>query len=61
MTARYFSLLRIFKINTDFHNVTAATFVSNGIGQWLPGSMAFIEVIRIGLMLGAEKFYLQKK
>lgn len=61
MTARYFSLLRIFKINTDFHNVTAATFVSNGIGQWLPGSMAFIEVIRIGLMLGAEKFYLQEK
>ncbi len=61
MTARYFSLLKIFKINTDFHNVSAATFVSNGIGQWLPGSMAFIEVIRIGLMLGAEKYYMQDK
>lgn len=56
MTIRYFSLLKIFKIKTDFQNVTAATFVSNGVGQWLPGSMAFMEVIRIGLMIGAEKF-----
>lgn len=56
MTIRYFSILKIFNIKTDFHNVTAATFVSNALGQWLPGSMAFIEVIRIGLMLGADKF-----
>ncbi|WGL61488.1 lysylphosphatidylglycerol synthase transmembrane domain-containing protein [Pigmentibacter sp. JX0631] len=62
MTARYFSILKIFKVKTDFHNVTAATFVSNGLGQWLPGSMAFIEVIRIGLMLGADKYnFLNKK
>ena len=32
MTLRYFSLLKIFKIKTDFQNVLAATFVSNGIG-----------------------------
>ncbi|APJ02503.1 lysylphosphatidylglycerol synthase domain-containing protein [Silvanigrella aquatica] len=57
MTFRYFSLLKIFKIKVDFQNVVAATFVSNGIGQWLPGSMAFIEVLRIGLMLGADKDY----
>jgi len=60
MTLRYFSLLKIFKIKTDFQNVLAATFVSNGVGQWMPGSMAFIEVIRIGLMLGADKHLNQK-
>ncbi|MES2614706.1 MAG: lysylphosphatidylglycerol synthase domain-containing protein [Bdellovibrionota bacterium] len=54
MTLRYFSILKIFDIHVDFKNVTAATFVSNGLGLWLPGSMAFIEIIRIGLMLGAE-------
>ncbi len=53
MTLRYFSLLKIFKINVDLKNVTAATFVSNGLGLWMPGSMAFIEIIRIGLMMGA--------
>ena len=54
MTFRYFSLLKLFQVKTDFQNVVSATFVSNGIGQWLPGSMAVIEVIRIGLMLGAN-------
>lgn len=51
-TLRYFSLLKIFNIHVDFKNVTAATFVSNGLGLWMPGSMAFIEIIRVGLMLG---------
>lgn len=60
MTLRYFSLLKIFQIKTDFQNVLAATFVSNGVGQWMPGSMAFIEVIRIGLMIGADKNTSQK-
>lgn len=54
MALRYFSLLKIFKINVDLKNATAATFVSNGLGLWMPGSMAFIEIIRISLMLGAE-------
>lgn len=53
-TLRYFNLLKVFNIQVDFKNVTAATFVANGLGLWLPGSMAFIEVIRIGLMLGAN-------
>jgi uncharacterized membrane protein YbhN (UPF0104 family) len=34
--------------------------VSNGVGQWMPGSMSFIEVIRIGLMIGADKNLNQK-
>ncbi len=57
-TIRYFSLLKIFSINVDFKNVTAATFVSNALGLWLPGSMAFIEIIRITLMLGAGHKFL---
>lgn len=54
LALRYFSILKIFKIKSDFRNVLAATFVSNGIGQWLPGSMAISEVIRVGLMLGVN-------
>ncbi|BBH51691.1 lysylphosphatidylglycerol synthase domain-containing protein [Fluviispira sanaruensis] len=54
MTLRYHSLLKIFSIKTNLQNVTAATFVSNGIGLWMPGSLAIIEVIRISLMLGAH-------
>ena len=54
MTLRYHSLLKIFSIRTSLQNVTAATFVSNGIGLWMPGSLAIIEVIRISLMLGAH-------
>ncbi len=53
-TLRYFSLLNLFNIRADFKNVTAATFVSNALGLWMPGSMAFIEIIRITLMMGAE-------
>ena len=53
-TLRYFSLLNLFQIKVDFKNVTAATFVSNALGLWMPGSMAFIEIIRISLMIGAE-------
>ncbi len=60
MTFRYFSLLKLFQVKTDFQNVVSATFVSNGIGQWLPGSMAVAEVIRIGLMLGANHNHIQK-
>ncbi len=60
MTFRYFSLLKLFHVKTDFQNVVSATFVSNGIGQWLPGSMAVVEVIRIGLMLGANQNHIQK-
>jgi uncharacterized membrane protein YbhN (UPF0104 family) len=60
MTFRYFSLLKLFHVKADFQNVVGATFVSNGIGQWLPGSMAVIEVIRIGLMLGANNHHNQK-
>lgn len=55
MAFRYQYLLRIFKIQVGFFNGLSATVVSNSIGLWLPGSMAFIEVIRIGLMLGASK------
>ncbi len=51
---RYNYIIKIFDISINFLNVTAATFVSNGLGLWLPGSMAFIEVIRVSLMIGAK-------
>lgn len=54
MAFRYQYLLRIFRIQVGFFNGLSATVVSNSIGLWMPGSMAFIEVIRIGLMLGAN-------
>ncbi|KAB8030833.1 lysylphosphatidylglycerol synthase domain-containing protein [Fluviispira multicolorata] len=54
MTFRYHSLLKLFGIKANLQNVTAATYVSNGIGLWMPGSMAIIEFIRISLMLGAN-------
>lgn len=55
MALRYHHLLKVFSIRVGFFNNIAATMVSNSIGLWLPGSMAFIEIIRIGLMLGADR------
>ena len=53
--ARYLVLLRVFKLNIAFKNSAAATCVSMAAGQWLPGSMAVAEVLRVGLMMGALK------
>lgn len=55
MLFRYKYILHKFGIDVHFPQVAAATFVSNAVGQWAPGSMAVIEVIRVGLMLGADK------
>src|SRR4051794_33698281 len=57
MLMRYKLLLNGLGIKIRFAHVTAATFVSNAVGQWLPGSLAFIELLRIGLMIGAGKHH----
>lgn len=50
MGLRYQVILKTLNFKQKFKNVIAATFIGNGLGQWLPGSLAFIEVIRVGLM-----------
>lgn len=52
---RYVYLVRLFGIRSSFSHVTAATFVSAAVGQWAPGSLAVTEVLRVGLMIGADK------
>ncbi len=54
MLVRYHFILKFFDLNVPFVKTTQATFVGNGLGQWAPGSMAFIEVIRLGLMIGTS-------
>ncbi|WP_338636351.1 flippase-like domain-containing protein [Spirobacillus cienkowskii] len=54
LTLRYFSLLKIFQIHAAFKNVLASNYVSLAIGQWFPGALAVIEVLRIALMLGSH-------
>lgn len=53
MSLRYQVILKILNFNQKFKNVLAVTFIGNGLGQWLPGSLAFIEVIRVGLITKA--------
>lgn len=55
MSLRYFKLLKIFDVQVRFSNVISASFVGNAIGQWMPGALAFIEIIRIGLLFGATQ------
>lgn len=54
LALRYLFVARMFNISSDWPHVTAATFVSAAVGQWAPGSLAVIEVLRVGLMIGAE-------
>ena len=55
MMFRYFYLLKMLRIYLPLKQVAAATFVSNALGQWAPGSLAVIELVRIGLMVGADR------
>ncbi|MEY2988407.1 MAG: hypothetical protein RJB13_1928 [Pseudomonadota bacterium] len=52
MMIRYWKLLNLFGVEADLRRSSAATFVSTALGQWFPGSMAVVEMMRVGLMVG---------
>lgn len=54
MMIRYSALLRVLGIAAPLRQVSSATFVSTAVGQWAPGSLAVVEVLRVGLMLGSQ-------
>ncbi|MEN9529804.1 MAG: hypothetical protein RI932_1677 [Pseudomonadota bacterium] len=54
MMVRYWKLLNLFGVETPISQASSATFVSTALGQWFPGSMAVVEVLRIGLMFGND-------
>jgi hypothetical protein len=45
-------LLSLFGLTVPLGRIAAATVISQAIGQYLPGSMAATELIRVGLLLG---------
>jgi uncharacterized membrane protein YbhN (UPF0104 family) len=55
LAVRYVFVARSFAIQVRLRHLLAATFVSTAMGQWAPGSLAFIEAIRLGLLLGTDK------
>lgn len=55
MALRYTYLARLFGFRSRSAHVSAATFVSTAVGQWAPGALAVTEVLRVGLMMGADK------
>lgn len=55
LVLRYFYLIRLFGVRSDLSHVSAATVVGTAVGQWAPGSLAVMEVLRVGLMVGADK------
>jgi len=48
-------LLALFDVRVPWRRVAGATLLSQGIGQFLPGSMAATELIRVGLLLGVGR------
>lgn len=54
MMLRYWKLLRLFGISADLKRSSTATFISTALGQWFPGSMAVVEMLRVGLMFGVD-------
>jgi len=52
---KLFYLLKLVAINTKFSEVAGASFISQAIGQWFPGSMVVTDVFRFGLMVGIGK------
>lgn len=57
---RFRGLLGVFGVRPKTSDVAAATFVSTAVGQWAPGSLAVMELLRVGLMIGAGKHAEQK-
>jgi len=45
-------LLALFKVSVPARRIAGATLLSQAMGQFLPGSMAATELIRVGLLLG---------
>jgi uncharacterized membrane protein YbhN (UPF0104 family) len=53
--ARSYILLKKISVVTKFSHVLTAGFISQAVGQWMPGSMMVIEVIRFGLVTGMSR------
>ncbi|MFZ9520412.1 MAG: lysylphosphatidylglycerol synthase domain-containing protein [Silvanigrellaceae bacterium] len=54
MMIRYGTLLGVLGLAAPFKQVSSATFVSTAVGQWAPGSLAVVELLRVGLMIGSQ-------
>lgn len=54
MMIRYGALLHVLGIKAPLKQISSATFVSTAVGQWAPGSLAVVEVLRVGLMFGSH-------
>jgi uncharacterized membrane protein YbhN (UPF0104 family) len=52
---RSYILLKKISVVTKFSHVLSAGFISQAMGQWMPGSMMVIEVIRFGLVTGMSR------
>jgi uncharacterized membrane protein YbhN (UPF0104 family) len=52
---RYGVFVGLVGVRVDFPHLASANFVSNAVGQWAPGALAVTEVLRMSLMLGAER------
>lgn len=52
---RSYILLKKISVVTKFSYVFNAGFISQAMGQWMPGSMMVIEVIRFGLVSGMSR------
>jgi hypothetical protein len=52
---RYGLLVRMLGLTLPWSHLASANFVSNAVGQWAPGSLAVTEILRMSLMLGAQK------
>jgi uncharacterized protein (TIRG00374 family) len=52
---RSYVLLNKVSVVTKFSHVLTAGFISQAMGQWMPGSMMVIEVIRFGLITGMSR------
>jgi uncharacterized protein (TIRG00374 family) len=48
-------LLKRISVVTKFSHVLTAGYISQAMGQWMPGSMMIIEVIRYGLVTGMSR------
>ncbi len=51
---RYLVILRACGVRAPWRDVAAATLVSTGLSLWLPASAGVAELLRVGLMCGAE-------
>lgn len=49
---RFHRLLTVFSVQAGFKDALISGFVSQALGQWMPGSMAVAEVLRFGLIKG---------